>query len=174
MGQWQDNLVSRSHKFQTHSPRPQGTEITAFGEDYQQPAATKSRSTVTADPRAVSCITGLAISKQSTSFSIADSKSQMDGVRLSRAESPKAPTCPAYPCSKSVHPDLSGTSMTRFRESQPSHTEGVLNRQQVRLRPSTKERLLEGIQAPWTRHKALPHLRFIPQANKGKNTKSQF
>ncbi|TFK77668.1 hypothetical protein K466DRAFT_150091 [Polyporus arcularius HHB13444] len=35
----QDSLVSRSHRFQTSSPSPSRTKITAFGEDYQQPAA---------------------------------------------------------------------------------------------------------------------------------------
>jgi len=45
----------------------------AFGEDYQQPAAPRRLSSVTADPRVVICTIDLAIGKQSTSFFTADS-----------------------------------------------------------------------------------------------------
>ena len=50
----------------------QRTKITAFNEDYQQPAILTKHRTVTADLPFVNCITGLTIGKQSTSFPIAD------------------------------------------------------------------------------------------------------
>jgi hypothetical protein len=49
-----DHLVPRSHKIQAHfSLSFEETEIMAFGEDYQQPAAPERHAAVTADPRVV-------------------------------------------------------------------------------------------------------------------------
>jgi hypothetical protein len=108
--------------FKRISPCPnQRTKIVAFSEDYQRPAKTQLRlRAVTADPRVVNWLTGLAIGNKSTPFTHRkhwlEKTSVLDFNRHERSQ--QSPNYLAMHLSKPVHPDGAGTSIARSRRSQ--------------------------------------------------------